>query len=626
MVKEIVSICRTIPFSLIPKQGRTFIFFALFIFGYFQVKSQLPQRTNTIKGDSIFALGDSLYFDGDFGGAINLYQQALIAYNVDKDSIKISNTLNDMGLSYKKVGEFDSALLYYNKALDLDILMKDTARIIGRYRNLSNLYVDRGNFAKASGLLLDAREMARNTGYKKSIGGINIALGNLYANQDDHEGALSHYMEARDFHLLEGSETEYGIALNNIGNAYSELEIWDSAFYYLRNALIVKSKHAQASSIAYTLHDLGSLFLNLSSLDSSEFYFLKAYDLRRSLSDRLGLAQTGNKLGILYLAKSMPSKAYSYIMESREYAKDEKTQKILIDNTYTLHKYHLAVGDTVKAFEVLNSWAGLRDSILNEEKVRVLEIQSAFDLNQKEEERKLQEEEALNQSRLARQRLTGLLWLTGAALVLVILILWVIRQRTQIKRLNDNLKLVNRDMYHRKKNDYMRLLDEISALNVPISSEMKGRLLASASLDESLYEEEYDQVELQDYLSERLEDMGEAQGLELRNIQLKIDLEQVLVSGQKAKAILLVLNELITNSMKHSFAEQMGIIHVAVRYENDQLTVVYRDNGAVFEPKVRAESGMGQQIISQLLRTLRSELVREVDGDWNRSSFQIGLS
>lgn len=585
--------------------------------------AQVDHRTKLETGDSLFALGDTSYFDNDYYGAIDKYLLALIEYRFTQDTIKTSNTLNDIGLSYKKLGNFDSALLYYNLALDLDLLMLDSARIIARYRNLSNLHVDRGNFTEASEMLLEAREIALKTGYRSSLGGVNNALGSLYENQEEYKKAISYYQQAKTEYQKNGNQQGYGIALNNLGKSFIELGIPDSAFYYLHHALSVKRAHSKSSSIAYTLHDLGCLFLSLSSVDSAEQYFLQAYDMRKQLSDQLGLAQTANELGLLYLKKSDPSEAFFYITQARKYAQEESTQKLFLENTHTLSKYYLAIGDTLSAYHTLDFWASLKDSILSESKIEVLELQSAFELKRKEEERKQQEEKANNQSRIAEQRLLIIGGVTAAAIVLLVLILYVIRQRTRIKALNENLKLVNRDMYHRKKNDYMRLLNEISATNVTISEDIRGQLLASAAVDESLYEEAYDMVDLDDYLEERLEDIADAQGLGSKDVALKTEIDRVKISGQRATAILLVLNELMTNSAKHSFANRGGIIHIAISGGSGHLRVTFKDDGAPFALKAKSGAGMGQKIIEQVLKTLRTELSREVQGQWNQSTFII---
>ncbi|MDW3194078.1 MAG: tetratricopeptide repeat protein [Cytophagales bacterium] len=592
------------------------------LFGFQSIAQHSPQ-VKIETGDSLFALGDSSYFDNDYDGAIDKYLLALIEYRLSNDTIKTSNTLNDIGLSFKKLGLFDSALTYYNLALELDLLMLDSARIIARYRNLSNLYVDRGNFTQASEILLEAREIALKTGHRSSLGGVNNALGSLYENQEEFNKAINYYHQAKWEYQWNGNQQGYGIALNNLGKSYIELGISDSAFFYLHQALSVKKEHSKPNSIAYTLHDLGCLFLSLSSLDSAEQYFLQAYDMREKLSDQLGLAQTANELGLLYLKMSDPSEAFFYITQARKYAQAEGTQKLFIENTHTLSKYYLATGDTLLAYNTLDFWANLKDSILSESKFEVLELQSAFELKRKEEERKQQEKKALNQSRIAEQRLLIIGGVTAAALMLVGLVLYVIRQRSKIKALNENLKLVNRDMYHRKKNDYMRLLNEISETNVTISEDIRGQLLASAAVDESLYEEAYDMVDLDDYLDERLEDIADAQGLSAKEVALRTELDRVKISGQRATAILLVLNELMTNSAKHSFADRGGIIHIVISGESGHLRVIYKDDGAPFVSKARSGAGMGQKIIEQVLKTLRTELSREVQGQWNQSSFVI---
>ncbi len=587
------------------------------------VASGIPQ--NSKSGDQLFALGDSCYYDGNFAKSIFFYKRALEEYRQSRDSSRIAKSLNDIGVSFKKMGEFDSAKNYYEQAIAVDRLTGDSVRLVNHSYNLGNLYRNWGKYSQASAIIIESLTVARRNDNIKAIARLTSTLGSIYINQEDYNRALVYHHQAKKAYMQVQDAVRFNTALNNIGISLTELEQWDSALYYLHKALKEKLVSSKPRSVAFPLHNLGSLYHAKGTYDSAEYYLMQAYDIRKNLTDSYAVAFTGNDLGQLYLDMGRPTDAILYLKEARTYAESEENYTILIDNIDAMNDYYLMIGDTARAYQALNQWSVLKDSLYNQEKVKVMELQSAFALNQKEEERKSQEEEAQNQFRLAEQRLTVIGIVTGAALILVVLILFVVRQRVRIKRLNENLKLINRDMYHRKKNDYMRLLNEISAVNVPISEEIRGQLLASAAVDESLYEEKYDKVELSDYLEERLEDISDAQGFASKGVDLEFSISRVHISGQKASALLLVLNELLTNSLKHSFAEQGGTIHITIADVDDTLKVLFKDDGAPF-PTTRKSHGMGQQIIQQILKTLRSELIREVEDNWNLSSFEIKVS
>lgn len=582
--------------------------------------SSIPQTSKP--GDQLFEQGDSCYYSGNYTKSVFYYKQALERYRQSTDSSRIAKTLNDIGVSFKKMGEFDSAKNFYEQAIVVDRLTGDSVHLVNHSYNLGNLYRSWGKYLQASEIIIESLTIAKRNNNTKAIARLTSILGSIYINQEDYKRALLYHHQAKKAYEQVRDTSRYNTALNNIGISLTELEQWDSALYYLHQALEGKRLNSSPRSVAFPLHNLGSLHHANGTYDSAEYYLKRAYDIRTSLTDKYKIAVTGSELGQLYLDMGRPSDAIVYLLEARNYADAEENYTILIDNIDAMNDYYLMIGDTASAYHALNQWSLLKDSLYTQEKVKVMELQSAFELNRKEEERQQQEEETINQTRLAEQRLTIIAGVTGAALILVVLVLFVIRQRAKIKQLNENLKLVNRDMYHRKKNDYMRLLNEISATNVTISEDIRGQLLASAAVDESLYEEESDMVELRNYLEERLEDIGDAQGFNSREVALETALDQVRISGQRASAILLVLNELMTNSIKHSFVDRGGVIDITVSNESGHLKVVYKDDGVPFVPKIK-NAGMGQKIIERVLKTLRTELSREVEGQWNQSSFEI---
>jgi two-component system, sensor histidine kinase PdtaS len=91
-----------------------------------------------------------------------------------------------------------------------------------------------------------------------------------------------------------------------------------------------------------------------------------------------------------------------------------------------------------------------------------------------------------------------------------------------------------------------------------------------------------------------------------RQVRVEVAGDAVVLDPKRASSLALVVNELITNSLKYAFPEQHeGLVEIRSRVEDGEVAVVVRDNGVglpdAFEPE-RAGS-LGMRIIRNLVRT-----------------------
>lgn len=93
------------------------------------------------------------------------------------------------------------------------------------------------------------------------------------------------------------------------------------------------------------------------------------------------------------------------------------------------------------------------------------------------------------------------------------------------------------------------------------------------------------------------------------DIRLELDLEVVAVPASQAAPLALIVNELITNALKHAFPGRPGIIRVAIRRTPEGFELTVADDG-----QGRAEgapSGFGMTIVQLLCQQVKAKLAYE---------------
>jgi two-component sensor histidine kinase len=92
--------------------------------------------------------------------------------------------------------------------------------------------------------------------------------------------------------------------------------------------------------------------------------------------------------------------------------------------------------------------------------------------------------------------------------------------------------------------------------------------------------------------------------LEIHDINLNID---------TAIPLGLIINELVTNSIKYAFPEHIGKINIKLVSNHDQLELTIADNGTGISEELVLESSktLGLQLVNSLIKQLDGKL--EVD-------------
>jgi PAS domain S-box-containing protein len=143
--------------------------------------------------------------------------------------------------------------------------------------------------------------------------------------------------------------------------------------------------------------------------------------------------------------------------------------------------------------------------------------------------------------------------------------------------------------------------------------ECKTRVEAIALIHEKLYQsKDYAQVPFSDYARGLAQNIFHSAGVSRSVIDLQVDIEGMALAVDKAIPCGLILNELITNALKHAFPDdRRGVVRVELRKEGagDVLLAVGDDGVGVppnFEPS--RSPTLGLQLIATLVKQLDGKL------------------
>jgi len=159
-------------------------------------------------------------------------------------------------------------------------------------------------------------------------------------------------------------------------------------------------------------------------------------------------------------------------------------------------------------------------------------------------------------------------------------------KNSMLNRLLDEKSVLIRELYHRLKNNINELIALVSMQSengsAGLGDQLKSKLYVYAKLFEKLtYDKQADaEVDVKEYLYSLTEILRQSYKRD-SFIDLKID--SLNVASKHATTIGLIVNELVTNSMKNLPADEAARIDIELKQEGNVLSLHYHDNGTGFD-------------------------------------------
>ncbi|MHC4464212.1 MAG: sensor histidine kinase [Planctomycetota bacterium] len=209
------------------------------------------------------------------------------------------------------------------------------------------------------------------------------------------------------------------------------------------------------------------------------------------------------------------------------------------------------------------------------------------------------------------------------------------RAEQQLKTSLEEKGVLLREIHHRVKNNLQIIVSLLSLQSdyvqdkwaVELFHECQLRVKSMALLHERLYQtENLAQINLADYVRDLTDELLCSYGADPRKIELKINVKDVFPTIDIAIPCALMINELVSNCLKHAFpGDRAGEIRIGLDSdEQDNCTLSVSDDGVGFAqdgelPNVRT---LGLQLVSILAEQLRGTVILDKSAG---TSFRISF-
>ncbi|HNW98277.1 MAG TPA: PAS domain S-box protein [Bacteroidales bacterium] len=219
----------------------------------------------------------------------------------------------------------------------------------------------------------------------------------------------------------------------------------------------------------------------------------------------------------------------------------------------------------------------------------------------------------------------------------------VVTDITELKKVEEKVKaslkekeILLKEIHHRVKNN-MQIISSIlrlqsSSIDNPVIHEVfldaQQRINTMALVHEKLYQaKNFANIDVKEYINDLVSSISSLLNSNPNKIKVVMDVEPISINLDTMIPVGLILNELITNSMKYAFSDgRNGIISIKLKKEKDnRFRLTHSDNGIGFPENYDIENS--QSLGLRLVYTLSEQLNGQVTfTNKNGSTFIIEFS
>lgn len=271
-----------------------------------------------------------------------------------------------------------------------------------------------------------------------------LDISDVYHNMEDYAKGVEYGKKAYQLltHFSKANPTFIAFSLNAIGINFDDWGKPDSALFY-HYRVLENIENLDSARVSFTFNNIGNTLLKKGEYAEAESWIETAVKLNTKANNHYSLAANYTNLASIAFNLKAFSKAEVLMDSAFKYVELSKSTEKKRDYLLTQYKFHKAKGKLAQAIDFLEKYNEVRDSILKEERLKMLgELEAKYDVQTKE--RQLAESHAaLVENELLVKTRNNQILLLVVALIIILGVAYFLyyRQKTKAKQFEQESKL-----------------------------------------------------------------------------------------------------------------------------------------------------------------------------------------
>ena len=591
----------------------------------------IPQASSKIQQDTISltvansevqvpVISDSILEYEHFRKKINTLQKR-------KEYQELARVYIDVAAWHENHTVMDSSIAYVKKAIDLYQQNNAQKSLAETYLILANKYNATGEYDKASKPIYAALTIYENKEDNRGIANCYTQISNLFYYSDRYSEGAEYAKRAIAILEKTNYEKDLALAYRRLAENQLFLASLEESLKNMNHAIQLYKKLGVTNKLLLACYNgRGNIYKYLEEYDKAIADYNRCYEgAKRNGLESYTIPPTAN-IGHVYLLQGKYEEALPYNLKAIEIMKRTGKTKNLWENYMHVSNMYRELGDYKNALTYHELYERGHADYLTTIIAR-MESQAHVKYETAQKTMEISDQK----DKIEQQKKIQVLYISVAVLFGIILFgmfftLKNIRKKRkalaivnrELDTKNQQNELLLKEIHHRVKNN----LELVKSLLVLQSAQLtdkasKEAMLASQNrvqsmgiIHQKLYQgEQLGSIEMKDYfvnLSESVLDTFNAD----EKVKIECIMDELNLDIDTAVPIGLIVNELLTNSLKYAFpGDSDGKINISLTKEQDQLKLSVSDNGVGnTQNTTNKGTGFGTQLIELLTQQLNGTM------------------
>jgi two-component sensor histidine kinase len=520
-----------------------------------------------------------------------------------------------------RMEKLDSARFVLESAMQ-KVPEKDLPSI---YTQLGYVYERKGKLDKAADIAMETLQLGDKLKDKRAMAVALSDLSNIFWKQSRFEKALEYGLKSLSLFEERGiNDLDYDFTLYVVGNCYMALEKHEEALNYYDHSISIGERYGFYNNLSDVYISMVYLKAYLNNFEEAEAAGENAVKYASLLDNNFMMMRAWLSIGKLQNLQGKYISAIESLEKSIDIATEDFGDQFYLNQAYeALGKAYAGNHNYREAYQAYAEYDKLKKELFTAEADHHISLlQTEFDVAEKESTIMVQEYQLKKQ----KSRQTLMILIGGLLLFILLLLYNTVRINKKknhlLKKQNDEKEFLLKEIHHRVKNN----LEIVSSLLSLQSEQLEDpkvteamqksqhRVHSMSMIHQKLYQgKSLSSIQMKEYFINLGNYIIESYGASDR-VQIVCNMADLELDVDIAIPIGLIVNELLTNSLKYAYPDnRQGIIRLSLEETGSMLHLEVSDDGIGkgYHQKIQG-TGFGTQLIDLLTRQLEGKMTLNI--------------
>lgn len=317
--------------------------------------------------------------------ALDSLLQVLGTYEQQNDFSNKAQTLLGIGKTYQVSNQHEEAIEYLKKAEEVSKQNGYEEVLKESLKSIATVYLSTGNYEDAYYYQLQRLQFSQELKDSINIAKSYYDIGSIYFYQEDLEKALQHYQKSKDIAESLNDSTVLYLTYAALGSVYGEKKDRILSLSYNSRSLEIAEAIEYKMGIAYSARNVGQNYFSEKKYEKALQNFKRSLEIMHELGNSTGEAINLWSIGNVYSKLNQHDSALSYLENALKLTQKIGDKSHVREIYEDIAEANFFAGKLAEAYQYQKKYVVLKDSLVNEERIKQMaDLQHQNELQQTE--------------------------------------------------------------------------------------------------------------------------------------------------------------------------------------------------------------------------------------------------